>query len=231
MCFWASCASARPQSSLRPKNEKKATGYYSLMTKARFGRRTFYEPSLIRIKADLNSLDMLSWFRRRSWFQLNLSQKEKNIHFGQTFYTIVYDNLCIWFRIWKGRRLNQNRSKVDPKSAGLGGKRTAEARSKLKQALLINSDAELFMYLIQCIKFGPWEVRPKDFEERYYGNQQTKVGLLLFSSGDDLQYSNAEEGSIGQHLWRSLQHQPYINNQCVINFRGESLSTFSIRIT
>ena len=162
MCFWASCASARPQSSLRPKNEKKATGYYSLMTKARFGRRTFYEPSLIRIKTDLNRLDMLNWFKRRSWFQLNLIQKEKNIHFGQTFYTILYDNLCIWFRIWKGRRLNQNRSKVDPKSkfsAGLGGKRTAEARSKLKQALLINSDAELFMYLIQCIglaheKFG-----------------------------------------------------------------------------
>ena len=173
-----------------PKTKKKATGYCSLMTKARFGRRTFYEPSLIRIKTDLNSLDILSWFRRRSWFQLNFIQKEKNIHCGQTFYTMLYDNLCIWFRIWKGRRLNQNRSKVDPKSkfsARLGGKRTAEVRSKLKQAFLIDSDAELFMYLIQCIRFGPWEVWPKDFEECYYGNQQTKVGLLLFSSGDDLQ--------------------------------------------
>ena len=27
------------------------------------------------------------------------------------------------------------------------------SRSKLKQALLIDSDAELFMYLIQCIRF------------------------------------------------------------------------------
>ena len=27
-------------------------------------------------------------------------------------------------------------------------------RSKLKQAFLIDSDAEIFMYLIQCIRFG-----------------------------------------------------------------------------
>ena len=32
-------------------------------------------------------------------------------------------------------------------------------RSKLKQAFLIDSDAELFMYLIQCIRFGSWKVR------------------------------------------------------------------------
>ena len=93
MCFWASCASSRPQSSLRPKNEKKATGYYSVMTKARFGRRTFYEPSLIRIKTDLNSLDMLSWFRRRSWFQLNLIQRRKifiSVKLFTQYYMITY---------------------------------------------------------------------------------------------------------------------------------------------
>ena len=28
------------------------------------------------------------------------------------------------------------------------------SRSKLKQAFLIDSDAELFMYLFQCIRFG-----------------------------------------------------------------------------
>ena len=33
------------------------------------------------------------------------------------------------------------------------------SRSKLKQAFRIDSDAELFMYLIQCIGFGPWKVR------------------------------------------------------------------------
>ena len=33
------------------------------------------------------------------------------------------------------------------------------SRSKLKQAFLINSDAEFFMYLIQCIRFRLWKVR------------------------------------------------------------------------
>ena len=31
--------------------------------------------------------------------------------------------------------------------------------SKLKQGFLIDSDAELFMYLIQCIRFGSGKVR------------------------------------------------------------------------
>ena len=34
------------------------------------------------------------------------------------------------------------------------------SRSKLKQAFLINSDAELFMYLIQCIRFESLKVCP-----------------------------------------------------------------------
>ena len=33
------------------------------------------------------------------------------------------------------------------------------SRSKLKQAFLVDSDAELFMYLIQCIRFGSRKVR------------------------------------------------------------------------
>ena len=33
------------------------------------------------------------------------------------------------------------------------------SRSKLKQAFLIDSDAERFMFLIQCIRFGSWKVR------------------------------------------------------------------------
>ena len=31
--------------------------------------------------------------------------------------------------------------------------------SKLKQAFLIDSDAKLFMYLIQCIRFSSWKLR------------------------------------------------------------------------
>ena len=34
-------------------------------------------------------------------------------------------------------------------------------RSKLKQAFLSDSDAELFLYLRQCIRFGSWKVRLK----------------------------------------------------------------------
>ena len=47
-----------------------------------------------------------------------------------------------------------------PKSkfpAGLGGKEWL-SRSKLKQAFLIDSDAELFRSLIQCIRLGSWKV-------------------------------------------------------------------------
>ena len=47
----------------------------------------------------------------------------------------------------KGEILSQARRK-DPLS-----------RSKLKQAFLIDSDTELFMYLIQCIRFGLRKVR------------------------------------------------------------------------
>ena len=49
----------------------------------------------------------------------------------------------------------QSRSKVEiPDRAGW---QERLSRSKLKQAFLIHSDAELFMYLIQCIMFGFFE--------------------------------------------------------------------------
>ena len=72
-----------------------------------------------------------------------------------------YNNLCITFGTWKVRRLNQSRSKVAPKAkflAGLGEK-NGWAVPNWKQAFLINSDAELFMYLIQCIRLGSWKVQ------------------------------------------------------------------------
>ena len=36
------------------------------------------------------------------------------------------------------------------------------SRSKLKEAFLINSDIELSMYVIQCIRFGSWKVRRRN---------------------------------------------------------------------
>ena len=46
----------------------------------------------------------------------------------------------------------QSRSKGE--IPGWARRKERLSRSKLKQAFLIDSDAELFMYLIQCIRFG-----------------------------------------------------------------------------
>ena len=42
--------------------------------------------------------------------------------------------------------------------AGWASGKERLSRSKLKQAFLIDSDAELFMNLIQCIRFRSWKV-------------------------------------------------------------------------
>ena len=46
----------------------------------------------------------------------------------------------------------QSRSKAE--IPGRAKRKERLSRSKLKQAFLTDSDAELFMYLIQCIRFG-----------------------------------------------------------------------------
>ena len=51
----------------------------------------------------------------------------------------------------------QSRSKGE--IPGRARRKERLSRSKLKQAFLIDSDAELFMYLIQCIRFGSWKDR------------------------------------------------------------------------
>ena len=51
------------------------------------------------------------------------------------------------------------------------------SRSKLKQVFLINSDAELFMYLIQCIRFGSWKVRCLKKVEQNFNPGLAPMGL------------------------------------------------------
>ena len=51
----------------------------------------------------------------------------------------------------------QSRSKGE--IPGWAGRKERLTRSKLKQEFLIDSDAELFVYFIQCIRFGSWKVR------------------------------------------------------------------------
>ena len=48
----------------------------------------------------------------------------------------------------------QSRSKYKKLIPSRARRKEQLRRSKLKQAFLIDSDAELFMYLIQCIRFG-----------------------------------------------------------------------------
>jgi len=51
----------------------------------------------------------------------------------------------------------QSRSKG--KIIGQARRKERLSRSKLKRVFLIDSDAELFLYLIRCIRFGSWIVR------------------------------------------------------------------------
>ena len=83
---------------------------------------------------------------QRSW-------KAKNFHFDQTAYKL-HDNLCIRFGTWKVQCPNQSCSKGEIPSQAR--RKEQLSHSKLKQ---IDSDAKLFMYLIQCIRLGSWEVR------------------------------------------------------------------------
>ena len=57
----------------------------------------------------------------------------------------------------KFRRLNQSRSKAE--IPGWARREERLSRSKLKQPFSTDSDADLFMYLIQAIRFGSWKVR------------------------------------------------------------------------
>ena len=125
--------------------------------KARFRRRTFHEPNLIRIKADPNDLDRLNRFRRRFHLQLNYVQKAKNAHFVKTACQIRYNNLCTYIgsvheKVGVGIKAVPKRSKGE--ISGWARRKGRLSRSILKQAFLIDSYTELFIYLIQRIRFG-----------------------------------------------------------------------------
>ena len=62
----------------------------------------------------------------------------------------------------------QSRSKGE--IPGRARRKERLSRSKLKEAFLSDSDAELFMYLIQCIRFGSWKVRRLNRAQAYFIN-------------------------------------------------------------
>ena len=64
----------------------------------------------------------------------------------------VHEKFGVWIKA-----LPNSRSKGE--IPGRARRKERLSRSKLKQAFLTDSDAELFMYLIQCIRFGSWKGR------------------------------------------------------------------------
>ena len=62
------------------------------------------------------------------------------------------------------------------------------SRSKLKQASLIDSDAELFMYLIQCIRFGSWKDRRLNRDS--LANNWSEIQRIVKLIFEDLYFNN-----------------------------------------
>ena len=88
----------------------------------------------------------------------------------------------------------QSRSKGE--IPGCARRKERLSRSKLKQAFLIDSETELFMYLIQFIRFGSWKVRRlnraryircNESKESEFWIIPTKRTLKLLSANSDQQ--------------------------------------------
>ena len=75
--------------------------------------------------------------------------------------------------------------------------------SKLKQAFLIDSDAKLFMYLIQCIRFGSWKLR--------------HLNQALLSLKKNMFYHLSPFASLQGIVWSSCQqHNTFFSGQHIL---------------
>ena len=106
--------------------------------------------------------------RRRCWFRSNCLQNTLIYALGSYMKSSASESKPFVSRS-KGEISRQARRK----------KRLS--RSKLKQAFLIDSDAELFMYLIQYIRFGSWKVRCQSW---FLFSVKREFNQLLFVIGD-----------------------------------------------
>ena len=73
--------------------------------------------------------------------------------------------------------------------------------SKLKQAFLIDSDAELFLYLIQCIRFGSWKVRRLNRALQTHHSCCLRLSLLYAWSTSKFQRTAVSTGFVQKCLW------------------------------
>ena len=108
-------------------------------------------------KADPNYLDRLNWFRRWTKFR-----RGENAHFGQTAYKIL--------RFMKSSASEPFQGRSKGEIPGRARRKERLNRSNLKQAFLSDLDDELFMYSIQCIRFGSSKVRRLNRAQAYFIN-------------------------------------------------------------
>ena len=73
------------------------------------------------------------------------------------------------------------------------------SRSKLKQAFLIDSDAELFLYLIQCTRFGSWKVRR--LNRALQTHHSCCLSLFYAWSASKFQRTAVNTGFVQKCLW------------------------------
>ena len=73
--------------------------------------------------------------------------------------------------------------------------------SKLKQAFPIDSDAELFLYLIQCIRFGSWKVRRLNRALQTHHSCCLRLSLLYAWSASKFQRTAVSTGFVQKCLW------------------------------
>ena len=75
------------------------------------------------------------------------------------------------------------------------------SRSKLKQSFLIDSDAELFLYLIQCIRFGSWKVRRLNRALQTHHSCCLRLSLFYAWSAFKFQRTAVSTGFVQKCLW------------------------------
>ena len=75
------------------------------------------------------------------------------------------------------------------------------SRSKLKQAFLIDSDVELFLYLIQCIRFGSWKVRRPNRALQTHHSCCLRSSLFHAWSAFKFQRTAVSTGFVQKCLW------------------------------
>ena len=75
------------------------------------------------------------------------------------------------------------------------------SRSKLKQAFLIDSDDELFLYLIQCIRLGSWKVRRLNRALQTHHSYCLRLSLFYAWLVLKFQRTTVSTGFVQKCLW------------------------------